>query len=44
MSLENYDFDGFTIALCVDEQGNWLAPIFRKCQTFLRLAIGFQRL
>jgi predicted RNase H-like HicB family nuclease len=25
MSLENYDFDGFTINLYVDEQGDWLA-------------------
>lgn len=25
MSKENYDFDGFTINLYVDEQGDWLA-------------------
>ena len=25
MTLENYDFDGFTINLYVDEQGDWLA-------------------
>jgi predicted RNase H-like HicB family nuclease len=25
MSLENYNFDGFTINLYVDEQGDWLA-------------------
>ena len=25
MSLENYDFDGFTINLYFDEQGDWLA-------------------
>jgi predicted RNase H-like HicB family nuclease len=25
MSLENYDFDGWTIELSIDEQGDWLA-------------------
>ncbi len=25
MSLENYDFDGFTLNLYVDETGDWLA-------------------
>jgi predicted RNase H-like HicB family nuclease len=25
MTLENYDFDGFTVNLYVDEQGEWLA-------------------
>lgn len=25
MSLENYDLDGFAIALHVDKQGDWLA-------------------
>ncbi len=25
MTLENYDFDGFTVNLYVDEQRDWLA-------------------
>ena len=25
MDFSNYDFDGFTISLYVDEQGDWLA-------------------
>lgn len=25
MTLEKYDFDGFTVNLYVDEQGEWLA-------------------
>jgi predicted RNase H-like HicB family nuclease len=25
MTLENYDFDGYTVSLYVDEQGDWLA-------------------
>jgi predicted RNase H-like HicB family nuclease len=27
MSLDNYNFNGFTISLYVDEQGDWLAHL-----------------